>query len=752
MRIQPLAIASLMAGSTAGLTGAAPIQDPAPDPAATEWRTGAPADQIGITYVAEFDEDGLLFTPVLGRRAPRNLPVRFWLDSIRRGEHILQSREHSRAGLPLASGADRIEYLRSEGIVERYDSRAEGVEMSWVFSTRPQGNGDLVVRMRIDTDLQADGMAEDDTCLRLVAIADGECIGGVSIGTVTGVDAADRRVAGQLRFDGYCLEMSLPGDFLETADYPLVLDPLVSTAFRVSNATETSNNPDVAYDAATNLYCIVWEEPLSAADVRIFARRIHADTGAWMGPHQISASNEVSINPTIANVARTGCFVIAWERTSVPVVRTEVVARRYFANGSGPEAVTLLVQPGGRNPDLGGDPSGEDDEAVVVYEHDIGADQAISAADLRTGDTIRVWTRLELDRRPGLRNPAISKSFDTNVGRPNYMVVWEMGDVLDTYIQCRVIHRDMALRSPVIAGVRPGLLRKPDVAGDGLIFMVVAEAPGGDPLRATTYFWSCMFREATGQVDNFGGRTLREGPNDPAQREPHVAHLGQHEFLLTCGQARSLGSGFYNLRFETHRASPYVNNGTTSVGYFPHGYVETVAAPSGSTFRRLEIVAHASGTQTGDGRAFVVAENDGARVNLYGQRYEAPGRGASSLDLGGQCGTRWLRTWGAFGLGHSALEFDVTGISDYYGISLAVPGPTITCGACTFIVPMVLFTQFIGSGNTYHRHQFDVPIDVGLIGGVIDFQVLGFGGSSGPCPLAPILRDATNILRVTIGH
>ncbi|MEZ5965454.1 MAG: hypothetical protein R3F56_16595 [Planctomycetota bacterium] len=704
--------------------------------------------QASVGYVADFDNDGMSFPPALGRRAPRNFPLRLSLASIRRGGRDLFDRAQGRAE-PLTGDGHRVEFVRSGGIVERYDSLPEGVEMSWVFRARPEGAGDLIVRARIETDLVAVPVTDRSAGLRFAAVVDGEAIGGVSIGAVTGIDAAGDRVAGQLRLEDGHLAMSLPGDFLDRARYPVVLDPLVATAFRVSIANEVSNNPDVAYDSATNLYCIVWEEPLSATDVRIFARRIHADTGAWMGLHQISASGEVSRNPTIANVSRTGCFVVAWERTNVPVVGTEVVARRYFAAGSGPEAVTLLVQPGGRNPDLGGDPSGEDDEAVVVYEHDIGPSQVISAADLRTDSTIRVWTRLEIERGTGLRNPAISKSFDTRVGGPNYMVVWEVrpGRIQTSEIRFRLISRDMGFVSDARWSPIPSDPQyEPDVAGDGDTFLVVAEQRDSDPSRAVTMTW------VSHSGVNYDSRALTTAA-EPACREPCVAYLGENEYMVTSRMARAPGSGFYNLRFESRRVWATETVGTPAWESARHGYVQTVAPSSGSTIRRHEIVGHASGTQTQDLRAFAVFESDdGNRVNLYGQRYEAPGSGGSVSDLGGRCppqSGRSLSAQGAFGLGTSALEISGGSLPGGAYLHMGLAAPPIGCGPCAFLVPVV--NLWVGVPQGHSRVAIQVPIEPDLVGGAVDFQVLVPLGSGGACPIVPGLW-ATNVLRVVVGR
>src|SRR5262249_42160608 len=107
-------------------------------------------------YKVRFAADAVTLTPALGKQAPRDYPLTLRLESVGRGATFgpLTARAPTFAGL-------RVEYDRGVA-VERYDLDAAGLEQSFVFATRPQGSGDLVVRVRLATDLQvtadADGL------------------------------------------------------------------------------------------------------------------------------------------------------------------------------------------------------------------------------------------------------------------------------------------------------------------------------------------------------------------------------------------------------------------------------------------------------------------------------------------------------------------------------------------------------------------------------------------------------------------
>jgi hypothetical protein len=93
--------------------------------------------------------------------------------------------------LPRVEIAGRTAVLaRSATIRERYEARAEGLEQSFEFLAAPGGRGDLIVRGRISTELGAERCADGSLRFGLPGV------GGVSVGTVTGIDALGRKRRG----------------------------------------------------------------------------------------------------------------------------------------------------------------------------------------------------------------------------------------------------------------------------------------------------------------------------------------------------------------------------------------------------------------------------------------------------------------------------------------------------------------------------------------------------------------------------
>ena len=233
-------------------------------------RTGTGLHAFGPGYKATLGRTGVRLVPALGRSAPRAMPVRVATASIHRDTTLIWS-DHSGRAVPQRAGTATVAYDRAPGIRERWRVRPDGLELSYVFATRPAGCGDLVVRLTLASGLAAEPMA--DGTVRLWAPG----LGGVRIGTATGIDAAGATVRGALRVTANELELSLPGAFVDRARYPLVLDPLFGPELAVGNQTGDDSAPDAAYDASQDCYLVCWQEEFSALDVDIRAQRVDAE-------------------------------------------------------------------------------------------------------------------------------------------------------------------------------------------------------------------------------------------------------------------------------------------------------------------------------------------------------------------------------------------------------------------------------------------------------------------------------------------
>jgi hypothetical protein len=271
--------------------------------------SGAPI-ALGPDWEARFEARGARFVAVLGTLTPELVDLRLGALSVRQGEVTLPL---SVEAVPEV-GADRVSYRRAAGVVERFDAMLAGLAHSVLLERPLGGRGELVVTVAFAGSVAGHGKQ----------LADGTLLfskgnGGVAIGALTAIDANGARGAGELRLAPDGIEWVVPAAFAERAAYPLLLDPLVGTNFQVSAASvigsfayEQDLDSDIAFDATTNSYLVVWQRRNSSTgDAVIHGQRFLA-TGAPLGGVFTISSASTSRTPRVANCNPSNRFVVTW--------------------------------------------------------------------------------------------------------------------------------------------------------------------------------------------------------------------------------------------------------------------------------------------------------------------------------------------------------------------------------------------------------------------------------------------------------
>jgi hypothetical protein len=137
----------------------------------------------GPTYAARITAAGVEFVPAFGPRADRPYSLGLRLLSIHRGSTLI----HQPTGVDAAPREDglRVVIPRGTDIEERFDVRRDGIEHSFVFAQPLTGSGDLVVTLEAQTELAC--CAGEELCFAKPRL------GSITVGAVTGIDAAGRR-------------------------------------------------------------------------------------------------------------------------------------------------------------------------------------------------------------------------------------------------------------------------------------------------------------------------------------------------------------------------------------------------------------------------------------------------------------------------------------------------------------------------------------------------------------------------------
>jgi hypothetical protein len=267
-------------------------------------------------YRVRFTPAGMRFEPALGSaaRTTQHLALRpLWLA---RGANVLA--EFGSPTVPVADGLV-ARYARGGGATERYELRADAVELTWHFAEPLPGDGDVVVRYAVDTSLPARRPHGDGLVFELSQL------GGARIGGVHGIDAAGRRADGTLRLVPGGVELVLPAAFVATARYPLVLDPTIGAIVPVESNLANDADPDVAYDATTDRWLVVWQRTFASADRDIRGQRL-SSTGALVGGTILFNSAGIASRPQLANLRTRARFGVVWSQNTFLATTIEFAA------------------------------------------------------------------------------------------------------------------------------------------------------------------------------------------------------------------------------------------------------------------------------------------------------------------------------------------------------------------------------------------------------------------------------------------
>ena len=410
---------------------------------------------IGDDYKATFRAGELEFTPLLGRQAPRNLPLGLQVTHCSRGEPLAVG------PAALSHGELIATFVRPE-LTERLEVRADGIKQSFVFDRLPPGGGDLVVRCRVRSELQPD-VAHSAGGMRFLYSS----LGGVEIGQVLGLDADGRSCGGSLRCDGEHVDFVLPASFVQQARLPLVVDPLLSSIV-VTSATLVDSAPDVApLPAPVDAYLVVWQRAVSATDSDIRGQRVGGN-GALLGSlMMLETSSQNAVDPTVAASPTASRWLVAWEQGADIKARIlsstgAVIGSLDFANGPNQQ----------RSPTVSGGVFDSNNLAMCVW-HDATANQIqcrpVDMATLSSSfpsTVIASGTSLLT-----VAEPTISR--DNPFDRA--LVLWRTSNLLgQRSVRGVMLRANGTPLSPVtnIAGGANSDAFAPSCAGDGIDFVV----------------------------------------------------------------------------------------------------------------------------------------------------------------------------------------------------------------------------------------------------------------------------------------
>ena len=298
----------------------------------------------------------------------RGSPLVLTTQSIARGSVALPSNAHA-----LTLAGDGTLTRGAGAVVEHLQNTSDGLEQSWTFAERPDGVGDVVVR------IAARGEPLTESTATGLHFADHATGLGARYGNVAWVDASGSRFEIAPRYVGGVIELRVPASVVDGSAFPAVLDPTLSPEIGTDTPLTTTSaddqqNPVVAFAAGT--YLVTWQDN-RAGNTDVYAARVK--NGVVLDTSGLAITGAL-VDQTTPAVASDGTnFLIAWAEGG------DVFADRISAaDGSILGSVISVSTANGTQSVPAATYDGTD--FVVAWQDTRGGDNDIYAARVATAD------------------------------------------------------------------------------------------------------------------------------------------------------------------------------------------------------------------------------------------------------------------------------------------------------------------------------------------------------------------------------
>lgn len=678
---------------------------------------------IGPHYQVHFDAAGVRFEPALGRGAPTLQFVRFGEPRVGRdGQGALGGSRSLRA----ASG-ERVEYDLGGGRIERWQLEERGVAFSYLVPERPAGSGDLVVRLPLATSLP-DPVPDGAGGLRFVS----PDFGGVSVGAVTGIDSLGRTQLGELRWTEGELELRLAADFVDTASYPLLVDPLVGPILTPSTGSFDEVRADVAGFQFTG-FLAVWQRVFSADSIGIRARRLGLDgVPSLSSPVLALGSAGAAENPRVASLGG-GHYGVVWQERVPGAFGTSYRIRMQSVNVDSGALGNVLT--------------------VASATDDVLDDPAV-AGEWSENPLFRFLVVWRDGGLPGIRYARVQSGPTGTlslVGAP--AVLATSGALSGTYGQFAVPRRSTS------SGHVPVVVRRTLLVGSTASIQVAAVSLGSGPASAFTSLPSSTAdrrfpaldgngldfvlsyeHQLSGGRTNIAARTMRFQPAN--QTFAFGAEQFLTDFSISDGRLPAVayrpGKSFVGW-VQTNLFVPGTNSfalrSLNSANCAPCQNLGTIASGDTSADSRIQVASTSTATGVDNEMGLVVMSRiDGGDGEIWGQSVSF-GTGSNVTPLGGGCGGGSTDVQGSTAIGSTTLRILLNGSPGNQTVALLnLSQPTslpITCGPCVIQPLEIYFAKPVVLGRA--NLSLTVPCMPGLDGTAIDAQWATYTPGPGAC-------------------
>ncbi|MCB9916881.1 MAG: hypothetical protein H6832_00595 [Planctomycetes bacterium] len=425
----------------------------------------------GRDYKARIDTKGLDFYPIFGTSCPQNprfalsyVATQFDGEATTVGPRELVAFDGRRATWDYGTTREHV------------DLRPEGVEQIFVIDARPGPNPrQLEVTVEVDSELR---FAHTDQEKGLVFEHAG--FGGITYGLATVFDARGHSANFAPVWRDERIHLCVPADFLAGAAFPLTIDPVIKT-FAISTTSIDEVDPDVAYDAGSDTWIVVYEERVSAIDSDIAVRRFDRN-GVQIDLSFVEHTNAIASLPGVANNRTAGQFLIVWKQFTVRDRQDIMGIGRNAATGTygGSFKIADFNVTNGLPEELvvGGTADPGSNDYFVAWRQ--GIDPAFQRIMGRVVSTTgRLGATVQFDIARCAQSVAVNKC---SGARAAWVITWETRGALCNRGRIHfaaVDARSNTIQAATILRDVSATAERPAVAGDGTDFLVAWEEEQG---------------------------------------------------------------------------------------------------------------------------------------------------------------------------------------------------------------------------------------------------------------------------------
>lgn len=706
----------------------------------------------GTRYAARLTPNGLEFRPAFGKRGSGAEHVRLELLELRRGAQLVL--EQPAAGAAQRESADSLRAQRTPwpGVHECFEARAAGVEHSLSFD-RPVGEaGELVARFALRTDLHARSAGAS-------IVFEREGLGQISLGAVTGIDAAGRRVPGELRLLGDSIEYALPASFVDTASWPLVIDPQLGGALVLDDSSD-ARDFGVAYGGTSDSYLVAWMVETGSLGAgtgvgNLVAQRIGGN-GALIGS-QIALDLSGRVETVRVGWCRNpNRFLLVWTRWDLADQRDLYTSGVLASTGAFSSAATLLFSPSTKDDiiDIANETTSADDELLVIYH---SADSAGHSDVLRQVTVPASGAPFLAGSTVTLPANGVDFRISTQGGDAGrFLVVYT--DSTAPGVRGQVFDRNAnALTAPTTLVNTASIESYPYVDGDGTRFLIGWTQVNSTTLAVSARIGSCRY------VPGVPANTLKTIVSSNILAAPVGMEALVTGIALTSEGALATwveGSGIYGALFPP-QATAWVRQ-IDPISASPLGPSTLIYASLATPFEvqtatQFQGIAPASLVDS-DARdealvvseAGVVVQWGGPYFELHALRYECPGR---SVDLAGGCGSGGKAFAAGPFAGNASFELRLDGAAASAS-TFALVGKSWSgfgCGSCALRLDPASLIALPRTTDAYGATYVlqSIPAEPALAGASFGSQWATIPSLTQP-QCAALACDLSNALQITL--